>query len=99
MPVKWLRITSKKAEYFQVIPFDHRLWTPNEGINQKNQKIWVDMADKICFGRIQKFGSGRVDFQLCREVDGTISSPGVCAFDYQSSKLCETYFLIKICYN
>jgi hypothetical protein len=29
----------------------HRLWTPNEGIHQRNLKIWADVADKICFGR------------------------------------------------
>ena len=29
----------------------HRLRTPNEGINQRNLKIWADVADKICFGR------------------------------------------------
>ena len=29
---------------------DHGLRTPNEGINQRNLKIWVDVADKICFG-------------------------------------------------
>ena len=23
----------------------------NEGINQRNLKIWADVADKICFGR------------------------------------------------
>ena len=26
------------------------LRTPNEGINQRNLKIWGDVADKICFG-------------------------------------------------
>ena len=30
----------------------HGLRTPNEGINQINLKIWADVADKICFGRI-----------------------------------------------
>ena len=29
----------------------HGLWTPNEGINQRNMKIWADVAGKICFGR------------------------------------------------
>ena len=29
----------------------HGLRTPNEGINQRNLKIWADVADKICFGR------------------------------------------------
>ena len=31
---------------------DHGLWTPNEGINQRN----LNVADKICFGGIYKFG-------------------------------------------
>jgi len=30
---------------------NHGLRTPNEGINQRNLKIWVDVANKICFGR------------------------------------------------
>ena len=29
----------------------HGLQTPNEGINQRNLKFWVDVTDKICFGR------------------------------------------------
>ena len=29
----------------------HGLRTPNEGINQRNLKIWPNVADKICFGR------------------------------------------------
>ena len=31
-------------------PLYHELWTPNEGINQRNLKIKADVADKICFG-------------------------------------------------
>ena len=31
-------------------PSNHRLQTPNEGINQRNLKNWADVADKICFG-------------------------------------------------
>ena len=27
---------------------EHGLRTPNEGINQRNLKIWADVADKIC---------------------------------------------------
>ena len=27
------------------------LWTPNEGINQRNLKFLADVADEICFGR------------------------------------------------
>ena len=29
----------------------HGPQTPNEGIDQRNLKNWVDVADKICFGR------------------------------------------------
>ena len=29
----------------------HGLRIANEGINQRNLKIWADVADKICFGR------------------------------------------------
>ena len=36
----------------------HGLRTPNEGINQRNLKIWADVADKICLGRNYKFGIG-----------------------------------------
>ena len=28
----------------------HGLRTSNEGINQRNLKIWADVEDKICFG-------------------------------------------------
>ena len=38
--------------------FWHGLQTPNEGINQRNLKFWADVADKIGFGRIYKFGIG-----------------------------------------
>ena len=34
----------------------HGLRTSNEGINQRNLKFWADVADKICFGCIYKFG-------------------------------------------
>ena len=37
---------------------NHGLRTPNEGINQRSLKNWADVADKICFGRTLKFGSG-----------------------------------------
>ena len=30
----------------------HGLRTPNEGINQRNLKIWANEADEIGFGRI-----------------------------------------------
>ena len=41
-----------------VNPFAHGLRTANEGINQRNLKIWANVADKICFGRTKKFGIG-----------------------------------------
>ena len=28
----------------------HGLWTTNEGITQRNLKIWADVADKKCSG-------------------------------------------------
>ena len=34
----------------------HGLRTPNEGMNQRNLKIWANVADKMCFGRNYKFG-------------------------------------------
>ena len=58
-------VISKRGKFFKsskpsnnthilIIPkFDgheHGLRTPNEGINQKNLKIWADVADKTCFG-------------------------------------------------
>ena len=47
--------------------FCHGLLTPNEGINQRNLKIWADPADKICFGRNYiNLGLG-FDFRPCSE--------------------------------
>ena len=43
----------------------HGLQPPNEGINQRNMKIWADVADKICFGRT--YMAVGVDFRLYRE--------------------------------
>ena len=42
----------------KVYSYRHGLRTPNEGINQIYLKIWAAVADKICFGRTYKFGSG-----------------------------------------
>ena len=36
----------------------HGLRTANEGKNQRSLKIWANVADKICFGRTEEFGSG-----------------------------------------
>ena len=42
----------------KVVSINHGLRTPNEGINQRNLKFWANVADKICFGCIYKFGIG-----------------------------------------
>ena len=44
--------------YEDIIYKKYPLRTPNEGINQRNLKIWADAADKICFGLTYKFGIG-----------------------------------------
>ena len=49
--VRWLVPLTRGA-------YTHGLRTPNEGINQRYLKIWANVADKICFGRTEKFGSG-----------------------------------------
>ena len=41
-----------------ILGTNHRLRTPNEGINQRYLKNWAYVADKICFGRTYKFGIG-----------------------------------------
>ena len=41
--------------------FYHGLRTPNEGINQRNLKIWADVADKIASAVPENLGVG-VDF-------------------------------------
>ena len=38
------------AIFFAYRISSHGLRTPNEAINQRNLKIWADVADKICFG-------------------------------------------------
>ena len=45
---KKLGAMPSRASYYDIL---HGLRTPNEGINQRNLKIWADVADKICFGR------------------------------------------------
>ena len=44
-------------EYWCHLHF-HGLRTPNEGINPWNLKFWANLADKICFSHIYKFGIG-----------------------------------------
>ena len=36
------------TELYLIHPTDYG--TPNESINQRNVKIWADVADKLCFG-------------------------------------------------
>ena len=35
--------------------YNHKLLTPNEGINQRNVKIWANVAEKIYFFHTLKF--------------------------------------------
>ena len=44
-------LESEKEKYSFQIWFRDGLWTPNEGISQRNLKIWADVADKICLSR------------------------------------------------
>ena len=50
------------------------LRTPNEGINQRNLKIWADVADKISMAVPKNLGVG-VDFRRCREGDFLTDRP------------------------
>ena len=52
---KKLNATSKRLlPHFDGVT--HGLRTPNEGINQRYQKNWADVADKICCRHTSKFG-------------------------------------------
>ena len=54
---------------------ENGLRTPNEGINQRNLKIWADVADKIYLGRTYlKIWDWELIFGHAVKV---ISSPGV----------------------
>ena len=46
-----------RTYFYQMVLYGHGLRTTHEGINQKSLKIRADVADKICFGHTQKFGS------------------------------------------
>ena len=48
------------------VPLGHRLGTPNEGINQRNLKIWADVADKYASAVPKNLGVG-VEFRPCSE--------------------------------
>ena len=52
----------------ELFPWIHGLWTPNEGINQRNLKIWADVADKNASAIPKNLGVG-VDFWPCSEDD------------------------------
>ena len=45
----------------------HKLRTPNESINQRNLKIWADVADNICASAVPKNLGLGVDFWPCSE--------------------------------
>ena len=48
------------------VTFTHGLRTSNEGINQRYQKNWADVADKICFARTGKsFSEARNIWRTC----------------------------------
>ena len=51
------------------MPSAHGLRTPNEGINQRNLKIWADVADKLYASAVRKNLGVGVDFRPCSEGD------------------------------
>ena len=51
----------------------HGLWTTNEGIDQRNLKIWANVADKYASAEPKK-GVG-LDFQSCNEGDFLTERP------------------------
>jgi hypothetical protein len=69
---KWL---FGQKYFFQVnlLYWKRGLQTPNEGINQRNLKIWADVADKYALAVLKNLGVG-VDFGRAVKV---ISSPGI----------------------
>ena len=77
----------KKVKWAWLIPSTHGLRTHNEGINQRYQKNWADVADKICFSRTYKFSAVQwllfllwasvvCDSDQKCQVDCGISNPG-----------------------
>ena len=54
---------------------NHRLQTPNEGINQRYLKIWTDVADKIYTLAISKNLGVVVDFRPCSKGDFLTGRP------------------------
>ena len=55
--------------------WNHGLRTPNEGINQRNLKIWADVADKIYASAVPKNLGLGVDFRPCIEGDFLTGRP------------------------
>ena len=53
---------------------NHELRTPNEGINQRNPKIWDNVADKYASAVLKNFGV-EVDFRPCSEGDFLTGHP------------------------
>ena len=53
---------------------NHGLRRPNEGINQRNLKIWTDVADKIASAISKNLRVG-VDFRPCSEGDFLTGCP------------------------
>ena len=51
---------------FTIVELCHGLRTPNEGINQRNLKIWADVADKNALAVPKNLGVG-VNFRPCSE--------------------------------
>ena len=52
----------------------HGLRTPNEGINQRNLKVWADVAEKTPLSVTKDLGLG-FDFGPCREGDFLTGHP------------------------
>ena len=55
-------------------PVQHGLRTTNEGINQRNLKIWADVAKKYASAVPKNLGVG-VDFRPCSEGDFLTGRP------------------------
>ena len=51
--ISWIKVRVRTLQHNLIMIYDfaHGLRIPNEGINQRNLKIWANETDKICFGR------------------------------------------------
>ena len=69
---KYLFCNFKDRSYYEYtmlsIPFLQGLRTSNEGIYQRNLKMWANVSNKICFGVSKNLEVG-LDFLLCSEGD------------------------------